>query len=263
MPEGDTVWRAAKRMHEALAGDVLTTSDFRVPRLATTDLTGRHVLEVAPRGKHLLTRLDGGLTVHTHFEMDGTWRVFDGGARWSGGATHEIRIVLGTHRHVAVGYRIPVIDLVETDRESDLVGHLGPDLLDTDFDSKEALRRLATAPDVGIADALLDQRNLAGIGNVYKSEVLFLSGIDPWKRTADVPDLSKVVDLARRLMIANRDRETRMTTGVRRPGEQTWVYGRAARPCRRCGTAITRRMQGEPGHERVTFWCPTCQPATG
>jgi endonuclease-8 len=217
---------------------------------------------VVPRGKHLLIRVEGALTVHTHFEMDGTWRTFSAGERWSGGPTHEIRIVLGTEQRSAVGYRIPVIDVIETAQEIGVVGHLGPDLLDADFDAVEALRRLAAAPDVGIADALLDQRNLAGIGNVYKSEVLFLSGVGPWTATGSVPDLAKLVDLARRLMVANRDRETRITTGVRRPGEQTWVYGRASRPCRRCGTTISRRMQGEAPRERVTFWCTTCQPAS-
>jgi endonuclease-8 len=262
MPEGDTVWRAAKRLHAALAGDVLAITDFRVPRLAAIDLTGRRVLEVVPRGKHLLIRVEGALTVHTHFEMDGTWRTFSAGERWSGGPTHEIRIVLGTEQRSAVGYRIPVIDVIDTAQEIGVVGHLGPDLLDADFDAVEALRRLAAAPDVGIADALLDQRNLAGIGNVYKSEVLFLSGVGPWTATGSVPDLAKLVDLARRLMVANRDRETRITTGVRRPGEQTWVYGRASRPCRRCGTTISRRMQGEAPRERVTFWCTTCQPAS-
>ena len=262
MPEGDTIWRAAKRMHNALAGDVLTTSDFRVPRLATSDLTGRVVHEVVARGKHLLARVDGGLTLHTHFEMDGIWRIFVAGQRWSGGPTHEIRVVLGTGRHTAVGYRIPVIELIETASEATVVGHLGPDLLDEHFDPEEALRRLGAHPDVAIADALLDQRNLAGIGNVYKSEALFLSGVTPWTRVSEVANLPKLVDLARRLMVANRDRETRVTTGNRRPGEQTWVYGRAAKPCRRCGAPIRREMQGDQGRERVTFWCETCQPPT-
>jgi endonuclease-8 len=259
VPEGDTVWRAAQRMHDAFAGDVLTTSDFRVPRLATSDLAGREVLEVVARGKHLLTRVDGGLTLHTHFEMDGVWRVFAAGARWTGGPGHEIRVVLGTARHTAVGYRIPVIEIVETARESSVVGHLGPDLLALDFDSEEALRRIAAHPEAAIGDALLDQRNLAGIGNVYKSEVLFLSGTDPWTAVADITDVDRVVGLAQRLMLANRDREPRVTTGNRRAGEQTWVYGRAGRPCRRCGTVVRRASQGERGRERVTFWCPRCQ----
>ena len=262
MPEGDTVWRAAKRMHEALAGEVLTTTDFRIPRLATSDLTGRAVHKVVARGKHLLTRVDGGLTLHTHFEMEGIWRIFAAGQRWSGGPAHETRVVLGPAHHTAVGYRIPVIEVIETSSEATVVGHLGPDLLDEGFDASEALCRLAAQPDTAIADALLDQRNLAGIGNVYKSEVLFLSGVSPWTRVSEVASLPKVIDLAQRLMLANRDRETRVTTGNRRPGEQTWVYGRAAKPCRRCGNPISRQMQGDRARERVTFWCETCQPTT-
>jgi endonuclease-8 len=148
---------------------------------------------------------------------------------------------------------------VETARESDLVGHLGPDLLSEDFEPDEALRRLAAQPGAAIGETLLDQRNLAGIGNVYKAEVLFLSGTNPWTPTAEVSNLSKVVDLARRLMLANRDRSDRVTTGNRRPGEQTWVYGRAGRACRRCGQPVRRAMQGDDGRERVTFWCPQCQ----
>lgn len=259
MPEGDTVWLAAKRMREALAGEVLTRSDLRVPRLATVDLTGRSVLDVVPRGKHMLTRLDGGLTLHTHFEMDGIWRIFATGARWSGGPAHEIRIVLATARRTAVGYRIPVIEIIETSREPDVVGHLGPDLLADDFDAEEAVRRLVADPGVGVGDALLDQRNLAGIGNVYKSEVLFLSGIDPWTPVGEVTNLTKVVGLARRMLDANKERGQRVTTGVRRSGEQTWVYGRGGAPCRRCGTTIKRKMQGAPGKERVTYWCEACQ----
>ncbi|HVW82163.1 MAG TPA: DNA-formamidopyrimidine glycosylase family protein [Mycobacteriales bacterium] len=259
MPEGDTIWRTAKRMHAALAGDVLATTDFRVPKLATADLTGRRVLEVVARGKHLLARLEDGITVHSHLEMDGSWRVFDAAERWRGGPAHEIRVVLATQHRSAVGYRIPVIDVVETAKEAELVGHLGPDLLDPDFDRDEAVRRLAAASDIAIADALLDQRNLAGIGNVYKSEILFLSGVEPWTAAGRVPALPRMVDLARRLLAANKDRDQRITTGIRRPGEQTWVYGRGGRPCRRCGTPISRRMQGEPGRERVTYWCRRCQ----
>ncbi|HVY10314.1 MAG TPA: DNA-formamidopyrimidine glycosylase family protein [Mycobacteriales bacterium] len=259
MPEGDTVWLAAKRLHEAFAGEVLTRSDFRIPRLATADLSGRRVLEIVPRGKHMLTRVDAGLTLHTHLEMDGAWRIFDAGARWTGGPGHEIRIVLGTGRRTAVGYRIPVIELIETAQEFEVIGHLGPDLLAADFDAAEAFRRLGAEPDAAIADALLDQRNLAGIGNVYKSEVLFLSGVAPWTPVADVADLTRVVDLARRLLLANRERFQRITTGSRRRGEELWVYGRAGRPCRRCGTSISRRMQGQPGRERVTYWCARCQ----
>jgi endonuclease-8 len=246
-------------MHDALAGNRLVSSDFRVPRYATSDLTGATVLEVVARGKHMLTRLDSGLTLHTHFEMDGTWRIFPAGQRWTGGPAHEIRVVLATETRTAVGYRIPVIDLLETAHEDDVVGHLGPDLLDPSFDASEALRRLTAARSEPIADALLDQRNLAGIGNLYKAEVLFLTGVNPWTAVEAVPDLAKVVSLSQRLLVANRDRWEQITTGNRRPGEQTWVYGRGGRPCRRCGTPIRRAEQGPPGKERVTFWCDSCQ----
>jgi endonuclease-8 len=246
-------------MNTALAGEVLTTSDFRIPRLATADLTGRTVHEVVSVGKHMLTRVDGGLTLHTHFEMDGVWRLFDAGQRWTGGPGHEIRVVLGNDRRTAVGYRIPVIELIETTRENIVVGHLGPDLLDPGFDAEEAVRRLQAHPGTAIGDALLDQRNLAGIGNEYKAEVLFLAGLDPWTPTGEVAGLAKLVELARRVMVANRDRVTRVTTGNRRPGEQSWVYGRAGKPCRRCGTTVQRKRQGDPSRDRVTFWCPRCQ----
>jgi endonuclease-8 len=259
VPEGDTVWLAARRMHAALAGDVVTRSEFRIPRYATRDLTGRTVSEVVSRGKHMLTRLEGGLTLHTHFEMDGVWRVFEAGQRWTGGPGHEIRIVLATSKSCAVGYRIPVIDLVETAREAELVGHLGPDLLADDFDVDEAARRLRTQGAVPVADALLDQRNLAGIGNLYKSEALFLCGILPSRPVAEVADVERVVELSRRLLNANRDRDEQITTGSRRRGEQTWVYGREGRPCRRCGAVIRRETQGPAGRERSTFWCPGCQ----
>jgi endonuclease-8 len=246
-------------MREALAGRELIGSDFRVPRYATCDLAGQTVLDVASRGKHMLTRLDSGLTLHTHFEMDGTWRIFRAGQQWTGGPGHEIRVVLSTAERNAVGYRIPVIDLLKTADEADVVGHLGPDLVAEVFDATEAKRRLLAQPTTLVADAIMDQRNLAGVGNLYKSEVLFLTGVSPWTPVADVPDLDKVVSLSRRLLMANRDRDEQITTGNRRRGEQTWVYGRAGRPCRRCGTTIRRADQGPAGRERVTFWCERCQ----
>ena len=163
MPEGDTVFLAARRLREALAGRLLTRTDFRVPRYATTDLTGRTVDEVASRGKHLLVRVAPDVTIHTHFRMDGTWRTFRAGRPWRGGHEWQIRIVLANAEFDAVGFRIPVIDVVPRAKESDLVGHLGPDLLGPDWDADEAARRLAGEPDREIGEALLDQRNLAGI----------------------------------------------------------------------------------------------------
>jgi endonuclease VIII len=259
VPEGDTVWLAAKRMHEALAGRVLTRSDFRVPQLATTDLTGREVLEVTARGKHLLTRVAGGLTLHTHFKMEGSWHLYRPGTKWSGGPGWSIRVVLANDEWQAVGYRLAVVELLETAREKTAVGHLGPDLLGADWDEAQALQRLGTSPDREIGPALLDQRNLAGIGNLYKTEALFLGGITPWTEVRDVPDLGALLRRARRLLLTNRDRWEQTTTGSLRRGEDHWVFERAGAPCRRCGTRIRQAMQGDPPYDRTCYWCPSCQ----
>ncbi|MFJ8792422.1 DNA-formamidopyrimidine glycosylase family protein [Streptomyces sp. NPDC102462] len=267
MPEGDTVWQAARRLHGALAGRVLTRSDLRVPRYATVDLTGRTVLDVTPRGKHLLTRIEGGLTLHTHLRMDGAWRVYGDGERWSGGPAHQIRVILGTGEHTAVGYRLPVLELLRTTEESRVVGHLGPDLLGPDWDPETALANLLADPARPLGEALLDQRNLAGIGNVYKSELCFLLGVTPWLPVGALPDdrAAQLPALAKRLLEANRDRPVRTTTGRR--GQDLFVYGRAPRPCLRCHTQVRVADQGDGSRERPTYWCPHCQrgpaPAPG
>jgi endonuclease-8 len=258
VPEGDTVWLASKRMHAALAGRVLTTFDLRVPQHATADLTGRPVLEVVPRGKHMLTRVDGGITLHTHFRMDGSWQLVRAGGRWRGGPAHQVRVVLANDVWQALGFRLHDVRLLPTADEQDVVGHLGPDLLGPDWDPAEAVRRLAADPGREIGQALLDQRLLAGIGNLYKSETLFLSGVSPFAPVGAVPELAKLVDRAQRLLLANREHPEQSTTGSLRRGEQHWVYGRARQPCRRCGTPVLSRDQGD----RITFWCPSCQPFT-
>ena len=249
------VWYTARRLHAALAGRALTRSDFRVPRLATADLTGDVVVETASRGKHLLTRTKGGLTVHTHLRMDGSWRVQR--AAEPVRESHRIRLVLANEEWRAVGYQLGVVELIRTSDESRVTGHLGPDLLGPDWDCAEAVRRLSAEPGRAIGEALLDQRNLAGIGNIYKAEVLFLRGINPWQPAGGVADLGAVAELARRLLDANKERIGQVTTGSSRRGEETWVYGRRGRPCRRCGTPV--RSQGQ--QDRITFWCPSCQPA--
>lgn len=259
MPEGDTVWRATKHLHQALAGQMLEQTDFRVPSLATTDLSGQTVVEVVPRGKHLLMRLSGGVTIHSHLRMDGSWHLYRPGEKWRGGPAFEIRVVLVTAEWTAVGYRLPVLEVVPTAAEDSVVGHLGPDLLAPDFDRAQAIANLAAEPDRTISEALLDQRNLAGIGNIYRTEVCFLLGLHPW-RPAGTVDLGAAVDLSRRLLKANLRNAAQVTTGVDRPGKRTWVFGRPGRPCRRCGTTIQTAPIGAPLRERVTYWCPTCQP---
>jgi endonuclease-8 len=255
MPEGDTVWNTAQALERDLAGQVLTGSDFRVPQLATTDLAGRTVLASASRGKHLLLRLSEGLTLHSHLRMDGAWRVYRSGERWSGRPSHLIRVVLRTEQKVVVGYHLHELKVLKTADEGRLLDHLGPDLLGGDWDAAEAARRLAAHPDAEISDALLDQQNLAGIGNLYKAELLYLRGIWPWTRVRDVDDLPGVAAFAHRLLTANKGRWTQSTTGSLRRGETTYVYGRRAMPCRRCGTPIRKTEQGD----RVTYWCPVCQ----
>ncbi|MBC2878735.1 MULTISPECIES: Fpg/Nei family DNA glycosylase [Streptomyces] len=262
MPEGDTVWRTARRLHRALAGTTLTRGDLRVPALATTDLGGRDVVEAVSRGKHLLLRLDGGLTLHSHLGMEGSWRVHAAGERPRGGPGHQIRAVLANDRHVAVGYRLPVLELLRTADESTVVGHLGPDLLGPDWDAAEALRRLLADPGRAVGDALLDQRNLAGVGNVYKSEICYMLRISPWLPMGRVPSPARLPALARKLLDVNKDRSARITTADPHPDRRLWVYGRAGRPCRRCGGPVRLADQGEPGRERPTYWCPRCQGGT-
>ncbi len=261
MPEGDTVWLASKRMHEALAGRVLTRFDLRVPRHATADLTGRRVTEVVARGKHMLTRVDGGLTLHTHFRMDGSWHLLRPGQRWRGGPAHQVRAVLENADWQAVGYRLHDVALLPTGEEDRVVGHLGPDVLGPDWDPAEAARRLAADPDRAVGEALLDQRVLAGVGNLYKTETLFLCGLSPYAKVGEVPDAPAVVATAHRLLRANRDHPEQSTTGSLRRGETHWVFERPGRPCRRCGTPVEVGEQGPAGYARVTYWCPRCQPA--
>jgi endonuclease-8 len=266
VPEGDSVWQAAARLRDALAGSELTRCDLRVPKLATVDLSGKVVESVQSRGKHLLTRFSHGWTLHSHLRMEGSWQIYEPDAAWRGGPTHQIRAILGTSRRTAVGYRLPVLELLRTADEPRAVGHLGPDLLDPEWNAasaEEAMRRLQAKPERAVGEALIDQRNLAGIGNIYKSELCFLTGVTPWTPLADIPDLPRLVDRAHRLLLANRDRPMRVTTGETRPGRTLWVYGRKRGTCLRCGTAVRSADQGSPGEERVTYWCPLCQQGPG
>lgn len=259
MPEGDTVHLAAGRLGDALAGEVLTATDFRVPQAATIDLSGRRVDAVLARGKHLLFRIEGGTTLHTHFKMEGSWHLYRPGDRWRG-PNHQVRAVLETSDRVAVGFRLGTVELIPTSGEEGIIGHLGPDPLGPDWDEGRALELLRAKGDQEIGTALLDQSVIAGPGNVYKSEVCFLRGVHPRRLVQDTSDLDELVRLLARLMQANRTTGMQITTGDTRRGRMQWVYGRAGEPCRRCNTPIEREDQEGFGGTRVTFYCPTCQP---
>ena len=266
MPEGDTVWLAGQRLNQALAGSPLLRTDFRVPSLAEVDLTGRVVGEVVSRGKHLLIRIpdaDGSpsLTIHTHFRMDGSWHLYRSGESWKGGSQWQIRVVLRTEQWLAVGYRLPVLELLPTADELNVVGHLGPDLLGPDWDLAQAVARLASQPDAELGLALLDQRNLAGIGNLYKTEICFLAGVSPWITVGEVlNDLPRIVSIAKRLLDINKDRVVQSTTGDLQRGRWHWAFERTGQPCRRCGSRVLLSHQGEPPRQRLAYWCPRCQP---
>ncbi|MFN8076941.1 MAG: DNA-formamidopyrimidine glycosylase family protein [Kineosporiaceae bacterium] len=255
MPEGDVVWRTARRLHQALAGAEITGWDMRWPSLASTDLRGDVVTEVASRGKHLLLRTRGGWTLHSHLRMEGSWRLRRTGA----GPVRErdVRAVVASRTWTAVGVRLGMLDLVPTDREGTLVGHLGPDVLGPGWDPDAVRERIAADPRT-IGETLLDQRVLAGVGTFYLCEACFLLGLTPWTPAATV-DAGRVVSLVHRLLTTNRERAVQVTTGSSRPGENAFVHARSGLPCRRCSSTIRVAALGEAPQQRVAFWCPTCQ----
>ncbi|WP_026819362.1 Fpg/Nei family DNA glycosylase [Arthrobacter castelli] len=261
MPEGDTVSATANRLHRALAGRELIRSDFRVPRYATVDLSGSTVTEVVARGKHLLVRIDADtpVTVHSHLKMEGTWHVYRPGQKWRRPA-FTARVVLTTPDSVAVGYSLGILDVIPTASEPGAVGRLGPDLLGPDWDLHEALRRLLRNPDRAIGLALLDQRNLAGIGNIHRNEACFLARVHPGTAVSEVPRLERMVATARRLLQVNRDRKLRTAAGAASAGSGLWVHRRHGRPCHRCGTLVRRGRLGDPTTAaRDIYYCPFCQ----
>ncbi|AYE94554.1 DNA glycosylase [Mycobacterium paragordonae] len=248
MPEGDTVWHTAANLREDLVGRTLTRCDVRVPKFATVDLTGEMVDEVLSRGKHLFIRV-GPASIHSHLKMDGSWRV--GRHR----VDHRARIILEAGDIRAVGIDLGVLEILERDNDESAVAHLGPDLLGADWDPQLAAANLVADPARPIAAALLDQRVMAGVGNVYSNELCFIFGHLPTAPVRDIADPLRLVSRTREMLWANRSRRNRTTTGDTRAGRQVWVYGRAGQPCRRCGTPIA--YDGEA--ERVQYWCPSCQ----
>ena len=266
MPEGDSVYRLARRLDRQLVGRTVVRSDFRVPRLATRDLSGRTVEAHATHGKHLLTRFSGGVTLHSHLRMDGEWSVTGAGKRLPRRLLPDVRLVLGLgDGTTAWGLRLHDLELVATGEEGRLIGHLGPDPLRDDWDPAEAVRRLGSAPDRPLVAALLDQTCIAGLGNLWVNELAFLTGLSPWTPVGEVDVERLVVRAATALRhSATTSGAHQVTTGVARRGEDHWVAGRAGKPCRRCGTPV-RVVAEVPGDaaRRRTWWCPRCQPGPG
>lgn len=267
MPEGDTVFLAGKMLERALAGRTLRRSDFRHPALAGADLTGHTVLGVRTVGKHILTRFSGELSLHSHLKMDGEWRIYRTGDRWRHPA-HHVRVVLADDAVQAVGVRLHDLQLLPTGEEERLVGHLGPDLLDpqwTDEHAERAVAALSADPGRELGLALLDQRIMAGVGNLYKCELCFLLGVTPWTPVSEV-DARRTVELARKLLLANAWRHEQITTGDAGRGRGQWVYERTRAGCFRCGGRVKVATQGHDVQRRPTWYCPHCQtgpaPAT-
>ena len=262
MPEGDTVFALARRLDGALRDRELVRGELRVPAHATADLAGHTVLEHLTHGKHLLTRLSGGLTLHTHLKMSGSWTVSAAGRWLPRDVMPDVRVVLRTDGPAAYGVKLPVVHLLRTRDEADVVGHLGPDPLREDWDETDAARRLAADPERPLVAALLDQRCVAGFGNLWANELCFLRGHDPWTPVRDV-DLAGLLRLGARALrhSATVPGAMQVTTGHRRKGEQHWVTGRAGRPCLRCGTTVLVVAEvPNDAERRRTWWCPSCQP---
>ncbi|HEX6356505.1 DNA-formamidopyrimidine glycosylase family protein [Actinophytocola sp.] len=254
MPEGDTVYATARKLTEALGGVTLVRGELRHPRLSTVDLAGRVMVRTVSVGKHLFLRFDSEVSLHCHLRLDGSWRVYSRRPP----INHRVRAILATPQKYALGELLHDMALVSTSDESKLVAHLGPDLLDpewSDEHAEEAVRRLNLDPARELGEALLDQQVMAGIGNVYKSEICYLLKVSPWAPVS-AADPHKVVALARKLLLYNALNPIRNTTGDRRRGHELWIYG-GRRECARCGGPIAVSRQDT----RVTYHCPHCQPA--
>jgi len=251
VPEGDILRRTAQRFELALTGAAVVRSDLRWPTAATVDLVGTTVLGTRSYGKHLLTRFDDGRTLHTHLRMEGYWRIARTGSPAAAGRSTDVRAVLATEQWTAVGHHLGMLDVVRSRDEHTLVGHLGPDMLAETLDLDEALARWSTRRATPVAEVLLDQRVVAGIGTIFTAESLFAERLWPWTPADAVPDPGRLLAVARRQM------QQAVTTG--RPPER--VHGRLRRPCVRCGTPITVGRAGTPPMDRPIFSCPRCQPA--
>jgi endonuclease-8 len=266
LPEGDTIYRAARTLHSAMAGQRVVRFETALAPLARvndqTPIAGRNIERVVAAGKHLIFDFSGGLHLRTHMRMNGSWHIYKAGERWKR-PRREMRVVIATADWQAVGFSIPVAEFLDdrTIRRQEDLRRIGPDLLADVFDAGEALRRMRARPAAEIADVLLNQRVVAGAGNVFKSEILFLAGINPFTAVGDLDDaaISRLLAIARKLLRYNvtHGGSDRVTTGSIDRSKKLWVYGRGGEACRRCGTAIAYRKQGPDA--RGTYWCERCQ----
>jgi endonuclease VIII len=271
MPEGDSIFRAARTLNRALAGRTVTRFETVFPPLTRVDqdqpLRGRVVERVESRGKHLLMWLSGGLVLRTHMRMNGSWHIYRPGERWQR-PHHDMRIAIATADFEAIAFNVPVAEFLtarDAERQPDL-RDLGPDPLGESFDEAEAVARMTARGDTEVADALLDQRAIAGVGNIYKSETLFMCRVNPFTlvRDLDPERVTRLVTTAATLLRANVTETSAggiVTTRRADPSARLWVYGRGGKPCRRCGTPVSCKKQGP--HARSTYWCEKCQPVTG
>jgi endonuclease VIII len=274
MPEGDTIFRAAHTLHRALAGELVTGFEAAYAPLASvhdqTPVTGRTIERIESRGKWLLFHFSGDLILVTHMLMSGSWHIYRPGERWKKPRSH-MRVALETRNWHAVAFDVPVarFHTARSLERHTAIPALGPDLLDKGFLRDEAARRLVARVDEEIGNVLLDQRVIAGIGNVFKSEICFASGVFPFRKvsTLKTEEVDRLLDTARKFLAANAGPDSadsivtytggRRTTGSENQSARLWVYRRKGQPCRRCGTAIQMRKQGSGA--RSTYWCPLCQ----
>lgn len=264
MPEGDTIFRTATSLRRWIGGRTVTAARATVAGVAAARLVGRRIDAVDAQGKHLLIRFSGGVILHTHMRMTGSWHVYPAGERWRK-SPRQAKVVLEAGDRIAVCFNAPVVELLAA---SDERGHpslsrLGPDVLvpgslDPATVRARARSRAATSPTAG--ELLLDQQVVAGIGNIYRCESLFLCRVAPRQPSASLDDSSidELVATASRLMTRNATGGSPIARSFDGPPEQTWVYRRAGRPCRRCGTAIRSESLGHQA--RTVYWCPACQP---
>ncbi|MEO7158195.1 MAG: DNA-formamidopyrimidine glycosylase family protein [Vicinamibacterales bacterium] len=274
MPEGDAIFRAARSLHRVLAGQTVTRFETAYAHLDRVDvdtpIAGRTIERCESAGKHLLIVFSGDLILRTHMRMNGSWHLYRHGERWWRGP-QAMRVRLDTADWVAVAFNVPVAEFVTTKQleTRDPVALLGPDLLGREFDRDQAIGRIVASAARPIAMTLLDQRMVAGIGNVYKSEVLFLSGVHPDTPSSavPVPTLEQMLDIARGLLQDNvidgtspriqTYRNLRQLNRASGHDDSLWVYGRKGKPCRKCGTPIESKKMGLDA--RTTYWCPKCQ----